>query len=49
MAELSNRLNRLSPSQTLTISQKSDEMKAQGINVINMNVGEPDFVTPDDI
>ena len=49
MAELSNRLNRLAPSQTLAMSQKSGEMKAQGIDVINMSVGEPDFDTPDHI
>ena len=49
MAELSNRLNRLAPSQTLAMSQKSGEMKAQGIDVINMGVGEPDFNTPDQI
>ena len=49
MAELSNRLNRLAPSQTLAMSQKSGEMKAQGIDVINMSVGEPDFNTPDQI
>ena len=49
MAELSNRLNRLAPSQTLAMSQKSGEMKAQGVDVINMSVGEPDFNTPDHI
>lgn len=49
MAVLSNRLNRLAPSQTLAMSQKSGEMKAQGIDVINMSVGEPDFNTPDHI
>ena len=49
MAELSNRLNRLASSQTLAMSQKSGEMKAQGIDVINMSVGEPDFNTPDHI
>lgn len=47
MAQLSNRLNRLAPSATLAMSQKSSEMKAQGIDVINMSVGEPDFNTPD--
>lgn len=47
MAQLSDRLNRLSPSATLAMSQKSSEMKAQGIDVINMSVGEPDFMTPD--
>jgi len=49
MAQLSNRLNRLAPSATLAMSQKSGEMKAQGIDVINMSVGEPDFNTPDAI
>lgn len=46
MKHLSNRLNRLAPSATLAMSQKSSEMKAQGIDVINMSVGEPDFNTP---
>ncbi len=49
MTQLSNRLNRLAPSATLAMSQKSAEMKAQGIDVINMSVGEPDFNTPDHI
>ena len=49
MAQLSNRLQRLAPSATLAMSQKSSEMKAQGIDVINMSVGEPDFNTPDAI
>ena len=49
MNNLSDRLNRLSPSATLAMSQKSSEMKAQGIDVINLSVGEPDFNTPDHI
>ncbi|MDY6027517.1 MAG: pyridoxal phosphate-dependent aminotransferase [Prevotella sp.] len=49
MAQLSERLNRLAPSATLAMSQKSGEMKAQGIDVINLSVGEPDFNTPDHI
>ncbi len=49
MTQLSERLNRLAPSATLAMSQKSGEMKAQGIDVINMSVGEPDFNTPDHI
>lgn len=49
MNELSERLNRLSPSATLAMSQKSGELKAQGIDIINMSVGEPDFNTPDHI
>ena len=49
MAQLSDRLNRRAPSATLAMSQKSGEMKAQGIDVINMSVGEPDFNTPEHI
>lgn len=49
MAQLSERLQRLAPSATLAMSQKSSEMKAQGIDVINLSVGEPDFNTPDHI
>lgn len=49
MVKLSERLNRLAPSATLAMSQKSSEMKAQGIDVINLSVGEPDFNTPDHI
>ncbi len=49
MSNLSDRLNRLAPSATLAMSQKSSEMKAQGIDVINLSVGEPDFNTPDHI
>ena len=49
MAQLSDRLNRLASSETLALSQKSSEMKAQGIDVINMSVGEPDFMTPDHV
>lgn len=49
MNKLSNRVNRLAPSATLAMSQKSQELKAQGVDVINMSVGEPDFNTPDSI
>ena len=49
MAQLSDRLNRLAPSATLAMSQKSSEMKAKGVDVINMSVGEPDFMTPEPI
>ena len=49
MPQLSDKLNRLSPSATLVMSQKSSEMKAQGIDVINLSVGEPDFNTPEAI
>lgn len=46
---LSDRLGRLSTSATLAMSQKSSELKAQGIDIINMSVGEPDFNTPEHI
>lgn len=46
---LSARLSALSPSETFAMAQKSNELKAQGIDVINMSVGEPDFFTPDHI
>ena len=49
MNQLSDRLNSLSPSETLAMSQKSNELKAQGIDVINLSVEEPDFFTPDHI
>ncbi|EFC70668.1 pyridoxal phosphate-dependent aminotransferase [Prevotella sp. oral taxon 299] len=49
MTQLSDCLRRLSPSATLAMSQKSNEMKSNGIDVINMSVGEPDFNTPDHI
>jgi aspartate aminotransferase len=47
MSQVSDRLAALSPSETLAMSQKSNELKAQGIDVINLSVGEPDFHTPD--
>jgi len=49
MFPISDRLAALSPSETLAMSQKSNELKAQGIDVINLSVGEPDFFTPDHI
>ncbi|MDR1380086.1 MAG: pyridoxal phosphate-dependent aminotransferase [Tannerella sp.] len=49
MEHLSARLSSLSPSETLAMSQKSSELRAQGIDVINLSVGEPDFNTPEHI
>lgn len=49
MAKVSDRIANLSASETLAMSQKSSELKAQGIDVINLSVGEPDFYTPDHI
>jgi aspartate aminotransferase len=47
--KLSSALNRLEPSATLAMSQKSAELKAQGIDVVNLSIGEPDFNTPEAI
>ncbi len=49
MNSSSKRVASLAASQTLAMSQKSNELKAQGIDVINLSVGEPDFHTPDHI
>jgi len=49
MKQVSDRIASLSPSETLAMSQKSSELAAQGIDVINLSVGEPDFYTPDHI
>lgn len=49
MNRISNLVESLSPSQTLVMSQKSRELRAAGIDVINLSVGEPDFNTPDHI
>ncbi|WP_279167939.1 pyridoxal phosphate-dependent aminotransferase [Muribaculum intestinale] len=49
MEHISDRVNALAPSQTLAMSQKSQELKARGVDVINLSVGEPDFNTPDHI
>ncbi|MDR1259427.1 MAG: pyridoxal phosphate-dependent aminotransferase [Tannerellaceae bacterium] len=46
MIQVSDRINNLSPSETLAMSQRSSELKARGIDVINLSVGEPDFFTP---
>lgn len=46
---VSNRLMALSESETLVMSQKSAELKTQGVDVINLSVGEPDFATPSHI
>ncbi len=49
MEQVSARIASLSPSATLAMSQKSNELKAQGLDVINLSVGEPDFYTPEHI
>lgn len=49
MPQVSDRIANLSASETLAMSQKSSELKAQGVDVINLSVGEPDFYTPEDV
>ncbi|MBN2612532.1 MAG: pyridoxal phosphate-dependent aminotransferase [Bacteroidales bacterium] len=46
---LSYRVNNLAPSATVAMNQKSNDLKAKGIDIINLSVGEPDFPTPDHI
>ena len=43
---ISTRLQRLSPSATFEMARKSAELASQGVDVVNMSVGEPDFDTP---
>ena len=49
MEYLSDRIKSLSVSATLAMAQKSRDLKAKGIDVIDLSLGEPDFNTPDDI
>ncbi len=47
MEYLSDRIKSLSVSQTLAMAQRSRELKARGIDIISLSLGEPDFNTPD--
>ncbi len=49
MEQVSKRLAALSESQTVAMNQKTKELQAKGIDIINLTVGEPDFFTPDHI
>ena len=49
MELLSKRLACLSESQTMAMNQKSQDLQAQGVDVVNLSVGEPDFFTPDHV
>ncbi|MGC1390804.1 MAG: pyridoxal phosphate-dependent aminotransferase [Bacteroidales bacterium] len=49
MEYLSDRIKSLSVSQTLAMAQKSRELKAKGVDIINLSLGEPDFNTPDSV
>ena len=44
---LSDRVNHLAESQTIAMARKSRDLAAQGINIISLTLGEPDFNTPD--
>ncbi|MEG2337283.1 MAG: pyridoxal phosphate-dependent aminotransferase [Bacteroidales bacterium] len=44
---LSNRILRMPASETLAMSRRSSELQSQGIDVINLSIGEPDFDTPE--
>lgn len=46
MGKLSDRVNRISESQTIAMARKSRELKAKGIDIISLSLGEPDFATP---
>ena len=45
--QLSKRLQNLKPSATIAMSTKARELKAQGLDIISLSIGEPDFNTPD--
>lgn len=47
MIQLSDRIQRMEESATIAMSRKSRELKSQGIDVISLSLGEPDFHTPD--
>lgn len=47
MISLSSRITNLSESETLAMAQKSRELKARGLDIINLSLGEPDFFTPE--
>ncbi|XZF16507.1 pyridoxal phosphate-dependent aminotransferase [Chitinophagaceae bacterium MMS25-I14] len=47
--QLADRLNRVSEPQTIRMAKLSRELKAQGLDIIDLSLGEPDFRTPDHI
>jgi aspartate aminotransferase len=47
MSKLSNRANQISESQTIAMARKSRELKAKGVDIISLSLGEPDFPTPE--
>lgn len=49
MAHLSDRINQISESQTIAMARKSRDLKASGVDIISLSLGEPDFATPDKV
>lgn len=49
MAHLSDRINQISESQTIAMARKSRDLKAAGVDIISLSLGEPDFATPDKV
>ncbi|PKH10019.1 pyridoxal phosphate-dependent aminotransferase [Planomicrobium sp. MB-3u-38] len=49
MIKLANRVQTLTPSTTLAITAKANELKAQGVDIIGLGAGEPDYNTPENI
>ncbi len=49
MSLIAERLDRISPSQTIAISTKARALKAQGRDIISLSAGEPDFDTPQNV
>ena len=47
MALIAERLNRIKPSATMGVSGRAQELKAEGMDIISLGAGEPDFDTPD--
>ena len=47
--KLARRIDRIKPSATLEMTAKAADLRAQGADVLNMSVGEPDFPTPENI
>ena len=48
-SRVSKRMTRLSPSMTFAMNQMSNDLKAKGIDIVNMTLGEPDFNTPENV
>ncbi len=46
MSKLSNKVNSIAESQTIAMARKSRELKAKGVDIISLSLGEPDFATP---